>query len=136
MFDQQEPSISANTNSSKLSDQVSGKTIRLSWTDGPTKGTTQEHVFHKDGTVEWHSIETGGKAKPAAEGGGTKAAKTPEKPHYAGVKITEDICMISYLSQSGYTLTVVLNFSDGSTAAIASNEKDWLPAHGSFEVMP
>ena len=42
---------------SKLSNQVSGTTVRLSWTDGPTKGTTQEHVFHKDGTVEWHSIE-------------------------------------------------------------------------------
>jgi hypothetical protein len=44
------------------------------------------------------------------------------------VKIIDDICMISYLSQSGYTLTVILNFSDGSTVAIASNEKDWLPA--------
>ena len=63
---------------SKLSNQVSGKTIRLSWADGPTKGTTQEHVFHKDGTVEWHSIETGGKAKPAAESGGAKTAKKPE----------------------------------------------------------
>lgn len=51
---------------SKLSNQVSGKTIRLSWTDGPTKGTTQEHLFHKDGTVEWHSIEKDSKAKAAA----------------------------------------------------------------------
>ena len=126
--------MTTKTHSSKLSGQVSGKTIRLSWADGPTKGTTQEHVFHKDGTVEWHSIETGGKSKPAAEG--AKAAKKPEKPHYAGEKITEDICLVSYLSQSGYTLTVVLNLSDGLTVAIASNEKDWLPAHGSFEVMP
>jgi hypothetical protein len=127
--------MTTKTSPSKLSDQVCGKTIRLSWADGPTKGTTQEHVFHKDGTVEWHSIETAGKSKPAVEGGGTKAAKKPEKPHYAGAKITDDVCMVSYLSHSGYTLTVVLNFSDGSTAAIASNEKDWLPAHGSFEVM-
>ena len=128
--------MNTETNSSEFSEQVRGKTIRLSWADGPTKGTTQEHLFHKDGTVEWHSSETGGKAKPAAEGGGAKAAKKPEKPHYVGVKITDDICMISYLSQSGYTLTVVLNFGDGRTVAIASNEKDWLPAHGSFEVMP
>ena len=124
------------THSNKLSDQVCGETIRLSWADGPTKGTTQEHVFYKDGTVEWHSIETGGKSKPAAESGGTKAAKKPEKPHYAGEKITDDICMVSYLSQSGYTLTVVLNFSDGSTVAVASNEKGWFPAHGNFQVMP
>lgn len=120
---------------SKLSNQINGKTIRLSWTDGPTKGTTQEHVFHKDGTVEWHSIETGAKAKPAAESSGTKAAKKPDKPQYAAMKVTDDICVVSYLAQSGYTLTVVLNFVDNSTVAIASNEKDWLPAHGSFEVM-
>ena len=44
--------MTTETHSSKLSDQVSGKTIRLSWGDGPTKGTTQEHAFHKDGTVE------------------------------------------------------------------------------------
>ena len=127
--------MTTKTTATKLSDQISGKTIRLSWTDGPTKGTTQEHVFHKDGTVEWHSIEKDGKAKTPAESGDTKAAKKPEKPHYAAVKITDEVCMASYLSQCGYTLTVVLNFRDGSTVAIASNEKDWLPAHGGFEVM-
>ena len=56
-------------------------------------------------------------------------------PKYAAEKITDDVCIVSYLSKSGYTLTVVLNFRDGSTVAIASNEKDWVPAHGSFEVM-
>lgn len=119
---------------SKLSDQVSGKTIRLSWTDGPTKGTTQEHIFHKDGTVEWHSIGNDGNDKAASKSVGTTAAKKAEKPRYAGVKITDDVCMVSYLSQSGYKLTVVLNFSDGSTVAIASNEQNWVPALGSFEV--
>ena len=120
---------------SKLSNQVSGATIRLSWTDGPTKGTTQEHVFHKDGTVVWHSIEKDGKAKAATGSGDAKAAKKPDKPPYAAMKVTDDICVVSYLAQSGYTLTVVLNFLDNSTVAIASNEKDWLPAHGTFEVM-
>ena len=120
---------------SKLSNQVSGKTVRLSWSDGPTKGTTQEHVFHKDGTVEWHSIEKDGKAKAATGSGDAKAAKKPDKPPYAAMKVTDDICVVSYLAQSGYTLTVVLNFLDSSTVAIASNEKDWLPAHGTFEVM-
>ena len=120
---------------SLLSHQINGKTIRLSWADGPTKGTTQEHVFHKDGTVEWHSIEKDGKTKSTTEGGDAKAAKKPDKPPYVAIKITDDICVVSYLAQSGYTLTVVLNFLDNSTAAIASNEKDWLPAHGSCEVM-
>ena len=124
------------TSAASLSDQVSSKTIRFSWTDGPTKGTTQEHVFHKDGTVEWRSIEREGKGKPAVKSGKPKAIKKPERPHYLGVKISNDICMISYLAESGYTLTVVLNFTDGSTVAIASNAKDWIPALGTFEVMP
>ena len=126
--------MTTKTTVTKLSVQISGKTIRLSWTDGPTKGTTQEHVFHKDGTVAWHSIEKDGRAKPA-ESGSAKAPKKPEMPKYAAEKITDDVCIVSYLSKSGYTLTVVLNFRDGSTVAIASNEKDWVPAHGSFEVM-
>ena len=123
------------TSAANLSDQVSGKTIRLSWTDGPTKGTTHEHVFHKDGTVEWRSIETDSKDKPAVKSGEPKIIKRPERPHYLGAKINNDVCMISYLAESGYTLTVVLNFSEGSTVAIASNAKDWFPALGTFEVM-
>jgi hypothetical protein len=42
---------------------------------------------------------------------------------------------ISYLSHSGYTLTVALNLEDGSTVGIASNEKTLMPVHGHFEVV-
>jgi hypothetical protein len=123
----------------RLSDQVRGKTIRLSWTDGPTKGTTQEHVFHKNGTVEWHSIGNGagsaGKAKSGSGSANAKAEKPPEKPPYTAEKITDDVCLVSYLSESGYTLTVTLNFADDSTVAIASNGETWAPVHGSFEVV-
>jgi hypothetical protein len=108
---------------SGLSDQVCGKTIRLSWTDGPTKGTTQEHVFATDGTVRWQSATKAG------------SDKAPERPPYVGIKITDEVCLVSYLSKSGYTLTVVLNFSDKSTAGVASNEVTWVPVRGSFEVM-
>jgi hypothetical protein len=34
---------------------IRGKTVRLTWTEGPTRGMTHEHVFHQDGTVEWWS---------------------------------------------------------------------------------
>jgi hypothetical protein len=63
-----------------LANEVSGKTIRLSWTDGPTKGTTQEHIFHSDGTVEWHSV-----------GGAKKPSGSPEKPKYASEKLSDEI---------------------------------------------
>ena len=43
---------------------IRGKTIRLTWTDGPTKGTTHEHVFHDDGTVEWRDAANPQKGGP------------------------------------------------------------------------
>lgn len=123
--------------SNTLSNQVAGHTIRLSWKDGPVQGTTQEHVFHEDGTVEWHSVGTDTAEKKGGKDGTAKKAaeKPPEKPRYTAEQITEDVCLISYLSESGYTLTVTLNFKDDSTVAIASNEKTWSPVHGTFEIV-
>jgi len=116
----------------KISDQVRGKTIRLTWSDGPTKGTAQDHIFHANGTVEWHESGTDKKEKPAPQ---DKAATKAEKPDYAAVKITDDVCLVSYLSQSGYTLTVTLNFQNGTSVGAASNGKSWFPVKGTFEVL-
>lgn len=121
---------------SKLSsDPIRGRTIRFAWSDGPTKGTVHEHVFYDDETVEWHAVEqsSGGKAK--ASKGETKPAQKPERPRYFSVELTDDFWLVSYLSQSGYTLTVVLNFEDASMVGIASNDKMWTPVRGHFEVV-
>ncbi len=107
----------------KNSDPVRGKTIRLNWTEGPTKGSAQDHIFHTDGTVEWHTA------------GDNKAAEKPERPAYSGVKVTDGVCLVSYLSKSGYTLTVALNLLEGTTVGIASNEKTWFPVKGTFEIL-
>lgn len=120
---------------STISDQVRGKTIRLAWTDGPTKGTAQDHMFHADGTVEWHAAGGDKNEKPISTDVGEKLAKKAEKPVYVGMKITDDVCLISYLSQSGYTLTVTLNFRDGTTVGVASNEKTWVPVKGVFDAL-
>ena len=117
----------------EISTRVRGKTIRLAWTEGPTKGTTQEHIFHKDGTVEWHAVDDVKKEKtppPAA-----KKAEA-EKPPYIALPLADDVCLVSYLSKSGYTLSVALRFEDGSTLGVASNDKTWFPVRGTFEVMP
>jgi SAM-dependent methyltransferase len=101
---------------------IQGKTIRFTWTDGPTKGLTHEHIFHQDGTVEWHDI-TASRGSPR------------EKPPYAAIKVTEDVHVVSYLSpSSGYTLTVVLNFQNRRVVGFASSSKDWHPVQGTFEV--
>ncbi|MEO7156923.1 MAG: hypothetical protein ABI039_05135 [Vicinamibacterales bacterium] len=115
------------------STKVSGKTVRLSWTDGPTKGTTQAHHFYADGTVEWHS-DDGEKKKTGATAEKGEPSKKPERPKYMAVDVGDGACLVSYLSQSGYTLTVALNFTDGSIVGVASNEKTWLPVRETFEV--
>jgi MoaF N-terminal domain len=103
---------------------IRGKTIRLTWTDGPTKGTTHEHVFHDDGTVEWRDAanpQTGGPPK--------------ERPEYAAIRVADDIYAVSYLAPSGYTLTVVLNLRERKMVGFASSSKDWHPVQGTFEVV-
>jgi molybdenum cofactor biosynthesis protein MoaF len=103
---------------------IKGKTIRLAWTEGPTRGMTHEHVFYQDGTVEWHD------AKAAGQGGPAK-----ERPPYAAVEVADGVYAVSYLAASGYTLTVVLNFRDQNVIGFASSAKDWHHVRGRFEVV-
>jgi hypothetical protein len=112
---------------------VRGKTIRLTWAEGPTKGTTHEHVFHDDGTVEWRDIAAPAKGHSTdTQQKGASAKK--EKPEYAAVRVADDIYAVSYLAASGYTLTVVLNFREHRMVGFASSAKEWYPVRGTFEV--
>jgi hypothetical protein len=115
--------------SRSVSDQVNGKTVRLAWTDGPTKGSTHEHVFHRDGTVEWRSLDA--RHAPVASGQPAAAERAP----YMARDITDQVVLVSYLSSGGYTLTVTLNFRNQTTMGVASNEKTWAPVQGTFEVV-
>jgi hypothetical protein len=107
---------------------VRGKTIRMTWTAGPTKGTTHEHVFHEDGTVEWHDPDT-------RTSSGGQAAGAKEKPGYAAVRVADDIYAVSYLAGSGYTLTAVLNFRERTIVGFASSSNDWHAVQGTFQVV-
>jgi MoaF N-terminal domain len=104
--------------------EIRGKTIRLTWTDGPTRGMTHEHVFHEDGTVEWRAV-----------GGPQGGQPSNERPEYAAMKVADDVHVVSYLAASGYTLTVALNFRDHKMVGVASGAKEWYPVGGTFEVV-
>ena len=106
---------------------VAGKTIRFRWTGGPTQGTTHEHVFHRDGTVEWRAVGDGAKQDGAPE--------TPDRPRYSAVVVADGVTLVSYLAASGYTLTVVLNHRTGELTGIASSSTEWFPVQGRFEVV-
>ena len=51
------------------------------------------------------------------------------------MRAADDAYAVSYLSGSGYTLTVVLNFKDGGMVGFASNDKQWFPVKGTFETV-
>jgi hypothetical protein len=117
--------LSSTTNSA----QIVGKTLRLTWTEGPTKGSTYEHVFHDDGTVAWRTLDDGPRQHVSS-----KAAGEGDRPRYLAKDITEQVVLVSYLSGSGYTLTVALNFRNQTTVGVASNETSWTPVEGTFLV--
>ena len=123
-------------------DPVRGKTMRWTFTDGPTAGSTYEHAFSKSGTVKFKPVGGGpDAAKPSAKAAAKKPAKAkkptkPEAPKYAALPAADDAYAVSYLSGSGYTLTVVLNFKDHTMVGFASNDKQWFPVKGTFETVP
>ena len=37
------------------SSPIKGRKMRFTWNDGPTRGKTFEHMFHENGTVDFHA---------------------------------------------------------------------------------
>jgi hypothetical protein len=109
-----------------ISKRVGGTTMRFTWTSGPTQGKAHDHGFGEDGNVEWRSAATQAPQPAAGES---------ERARYAAVDVSDDVCLVSYLAKSGYTLTVALNFADSTLRGFASNEKTWTPVGGAFEVL-
>jgi phenolic acid decarboxylase len=102
---------------------LSGKTIHWTFSEGPTKGTTYEHKLYRDGSIGFRVVEGEGEGRH-------------EKVKQGAVeKISDEVHVISYLSASGYTLTAILNFADGSVVSYASNSEGWFPAQGTFELV-
>ena len=119
------------------SDLVRGKTIRWTYDDGPMAGKSFEHIFGNDGTVTWR--ETGGKDQGTKAPGNGKQKTTGKPPTEAKAKyevaaVNQDVCAVSYLSASGFTLTSVLDFESRTVVSFASNEKELVPQRGMFEV--
>src|SRR5713101_45041 len=120
------------------SDRVRGKTIRWTYADGPMAGKTFEHTFGVDGTVAWRETD-GGEKNPKPTTNGTRREKTGKpqseaKAKYQVAPVTDEVCAVSYLSASGFTLTSVLDFASGAVVSFASNEKELIPQRGMFEV--
>lgn len=113
----------------KTSKALGGKTIHFKFTDGPTAGNVYEHRFYKNGTVVWRSVG-GAPAKQESKGEKKKPKPTP----YASYQIAPGIQLMSYLAESGYTLTLSLNLRTRRIHGYASNDKEWFPVSGTLQV--
>ncbi len=109
---------------------LAGRTQRWKFDEGPTAGKTYEHTFYPDGTVSWR--EVGGKTteKPSAE---KPSAEKRPTTRYAAFEAAPGLHLVSYLSESGFTLTVLVNTNNGRLHGFASSAKEWYPLTGTLE---
>ena len=115
-----------------LPHSLAGRTLRWKFNEGPTADTEYEHTFKSDGTVVYRTLDQGNKPKPAT-GKDQKPAKKPAPIPYASYEVAAGWHFVSYLSpDSGYTLTVLVNTTDGVLHGVASNEKEWYPLTGTL----
>jgi hypothetical protein len=102
----------------KIPLSLAGKTQQWKFSQGPATGMTYEHTFNGDGTVSFRDV------------------KDPPKPNvkattkYASYEVAPGMHLVSYLGDSGYTLTVLVDMNKKKIYSIASNSKEWYPATG------
>jgi hypothetical protein len=102
---------------------LSGRTFRWTFEDGPTAGGTYEHTFEPDGSVAFRKMD------------GSAGGKATREKKYASFEVAPEVQLVSYLAESGYTLTVAMNFETGRIYGFASNDKEWHPVSGRLEIV-
>ena len=100
-------------------DPVTGNTIRWTFSDGVMAGKTFEHTFGSDGGVTFREIGKDGKPGKANK--------------YEVAEAANQVYAVAYRSESGYTLTTILDFQTKKLVAFASNEKQLSKHHGTFQ---
>ncbi|HEX3552070.1 MAG TPA: MoaF N-terminal domain-containing protein [Thermoanaerobaculia bacterium] len=108
----------------EASTSLADRTFRWKFEEGPTAGGMYEHTFEADGSVVFRKVE-----------GGTASGKGTREKKYASFEVAPNVQLVSYLAESGYTLTVALNFDTGRLYGFASNDKEWHPVSGTLEVV-
>ena len=100
---------------------ITGHTLRWSFQDGPMAGKAFDHTFSRNGGVIFREVGSDPNSKPGSA------------EQYEVASLGQDVHAVSYLSSSGNTLTVVLDFKTRKLVAFASNEKSLILQHGTFE---
>lgn len=112
---------------------LAGQTFRWKFNDGPTAGKTYEHTFNSDGTVVYREADDAGKGRSESWKSVTGQKQSPTR--YAAFEVASETHLVSYLAESGFTLTVALNLQTKKCYGVASSEKQWFPVTGTLEVV-
>ena len=62
-------------------------------------------------------------------------AQPKRESRYAAFEIAPEVHLASYLSDSGWTLTVATNLRNGRIHGVASNGEEWHPVTGTVETV-
>jgi len=100
---------------------ITGNSLRWTFQDGPMAGKSFDHVFSRNGGVTFREVGSDPNAKPGSA------------DQYQVASLGQDVHTVAYLSSSGDTLTVVLDYKSRKLVAFASNEKSLTMQHGTFE---
>jgi hypothetical protein len=102
---------------------LSGRIFRWTFEEGPTAGGTYEHTFEPDGSVAFRKVD------------GSAGGKATREKKYASFEVAPEVHLVSYLAESGYTLTIAMNLETGRIYGFASNDKEWYPVSGRLEIV-
>jgi hypothetical protein len=100
---------------------ITGHSLRWKFADGPMAGRSFDHTFSRNGAVAFREVDNGSNA----------IAGSADQYHVAAAG--RDVYAVSYLSSSGHTLTVVLDFNTLKLVAFASNATSLIMQQGTFE---
>lgn len=100
---------------------ITGHSLRWKFADGPMAGKSFDHTFSRHGSVTFREVGSDPNAKPGSA------------EQYQVASLGQEVHAVSYLSGSGYTLTVVLDYKTLKLVAFASNESSLIMQHGTFE---
>jgi hypothetical protein len=100
---------------------ITGNTVRLKFSDGPMAGRSFDHSFSRNGNVTFQEV------------GGDPDAKPGSADQYHVSPVCPDVFAVSYLTPSGNTLTVVLDYKTLKLVGFASSAKSLIVQQGTFE---
>lgn len=101
-----------------------GKTIQHTWTEGAFSGGSFKNTYHSNNSVSLECV--------AGVMKGTKA----EQKNYSARFISKDLWLMSWLEDSGYSVSIVFDFANKKvTGTISKPAGEFYPVSGTIDII-